>query len=53
MKGDFEGVGVRWECNMKIDHNEIGCDVVARINLAEDSDTWRAVVNVAMNLRVQ
>ena len=40
----------RWEDNIKIDLPEIdgGMDC---IDLAQDRDRWRAVVNAAMNLR--
>jgi hypothetical protein len=29
---------------------EIGCDGMDWIDLAQDSDQWRALVNMAMNL---
>jgi hypothetical protein len=35
-----------------MDLREIGWDGMAWIDLAEDSDQWRALVNRAMNLRV-
>jgi hypothetical protein len=38
--------------NIKIDHREIGWDGKDRIDLAEDRDWWRALVNTVMNLRV-
>jgi hypothetical protein len=43
----------RWEYNIKMDLvREIGWDGVDWIDLAQDSDQWRAPVNTVMNLRV-
>jgi hypothetical protein len=42
----------RWVDNIKIDLREIGLDGVDRIELAQDRDQWRALVNTVMNLRV-
>jgi hypothetical protein len=42
----------RWKDNIKMDLREIGYGDVAWINLAQDRDRWRAVVNTVMNLRV-
>jgi hypothetical protein len=42
----------RWVDNIKIDVREIGLDGVDWIDLAEDRDQWRALVNTVMNLRV-
>ena len=41
----------RWEDNIKIDLREVGWDM-AWIDLAQDRDRWRAVVNAVMNLWV-
>jgi hypothetical protein len=41
----------RWE-DIKIHLREIGFGDVDWINLAQDRDRWRAVVNTVMNLRV-
>jgi hypothetical protein len=38
--------------NIKIDLREIGWDGVDWIDLAQDRNNWRAVVNTVMNLRV-
>jgi hypothetical protein len=42
----------RWEDNIKMDLGEMGFGDVDWINLAQDRDRWRAVVNTVMNLRV-
>jgi len=42
----------RWEDNMKMDPQEVGCKDVDLIDMSQDRDRWRALVNVAMNLRV-
>jgi hypothetical protein len=42
----------RWEDNIKMDLREIGFGDVDWINSAQDRDTWRALVNTVMNLRV-
>jgi hypothetical protein len=42
----------RWVDNSKLDLREIGWDGMKWIDLAEDRDWWRALVNTVMNLRV-
>ena len=42
----------RWEDNIKIDLEEVGCGGVDWTELAENRDKWRALVNAVMNLRV-
>jgi hypothetical protein len=42
----------RWEDNIKMDLQEVGWDDVAWIDIAQDRDRWRALVNAVMNLRV-
>jgi hypothetical protein len=42
----------RWVDNIKMDLGEIGWDGRDWIELAQDRDQWRAVVNMVMNLRV-
>jgi hypothetical protein len=41
-----------WVHNIKIDLREIGWDGMAWIDLAQDRDQWRTLVNTAMNLLV-
>ena len=42
----------RWEVNIKIYFQELGCGGVDWIELAQDRDSWWALVNAVMNLRV-
>jgi hypothetical protein len=42
----------RWEHNFKMDLREVGWGGMDWINLAEDRDRWRALVNAVMNLGV-
>ena len=42
----------RWEDNIKMNFPEVGCGSMDWIDLAQDRDRWRALVNAAMNLRV-
>jgi transposase len=42
----------RWVDNIKMDLREIKRDGMDWIDLAQDMDQWRALVNTAMNFRV-
>jgi len=42
----------RWEDNIKMDLQEVGCWSMDWFELAQDRDRWRALVNTVMNLRV-
>ena len=42
----------RWEDSVKMDLQEVGFGVVDWIELGQDRDRWRALVNVVMNLLV-
>jgi hypothetical protein len=41
----------RWEDNVRMDLREIGWGGMDWINLAQDRDQWRGLVNTVMNLR--
>jgi hypothetical protein len=42
----------RWLDNIKIDPREVGWNGMDWIDLAQDRDQWRALVNTVMNFRV-
>jgi len=42
----------RWEDNIKMDFQEMRCEVMDWMDVAYDRDRWRALVNAVMNLRV-
>jgi len=42
----------RWEDNIKMDLQEVGCGSMDWIELVQARDRWRALVNAVMNLRV-
>ena len=42
----------RWEDNISMDLEEIGINAGNWIDSARNRDYWRALVNVALNLRV-
>jgi hypothetical protein len=43
----------RWEDDIKMDLQEVGCGGMDWIKLGQDRNRWRALVNAVMNLRVQ
>jgi len=42
----------RWENNIKMDPQEVGCGGMDWIEMAQDSDRWSALVDAVTNLRV-
>jgi hypothetical protein len=51
-KRPLKGPRRRWENNVKMDLQEVGCGGIDWIELAQDSDSWWALVTAVMNLRV-
>jgi hypothetical protein len=51
-KRTLERPRCRWEDNIKMDLQEVECGGMDWIELAQDTDRWRALVNAVMNLRV-
>jgi hypothetical protein len=44
--------GHRWVNNIKMDLREVGWGSMYWIDLAQDRNQWRALVNMVMNLQV-
>jgi hypothetical protein len=44
--------GLRWEDNIKMDLQEVGCGGLDWFGLAQNRDRWRALVNAVINLLV-
>ena len=42
----------RWEDNIRMDLEEIGINASNWVDLAQDRNFWRALVNAALNLPV-
>ena len=42
----------RREDNIKMDLQEVGCGYMDWIQLADDRDRWRELVNAVMNVRI-
>jgi hypothetical protein len=51
-KRSLGGIGLGWVDNIKIDLREIGWDGTEWIDLAQDRDQWKVLVNTVMNFRV-
>ena len=43
----------RWEVNIRMDLEEISINAENWVDSAKDRDYWRALVNAALNFRVQ
>ena len=41
----------RWEDNIKMNLQEVGCGGIDWIDLAQDRDRWQALVNAVTNLQ--
>ena len=52
VKNTFGKPRRRWEDNIKTDLQSVGCGSIDWIEMAQDRDRWRALVNAVMNLRV-
>jgi len=42
----------RWADNIRTDLQEVGCEYMDWIGLAEDRGSWRTLLSAVMNLRV-
>jgi hypothetical protein len=51
-KRPLGGPRLRWVDSIRLDLREIGWGGMDWIDLAEDREQWRALVNTVMNLRV-
>jgi hypothetical protein len=51
-KGQLGGPRLRWEDNIKVDLEEVGRGGTDWVDLAQDRDRWRLVVNAIMNFQV-
>jgi hypothetical protein len=43
---------LRWDDNIQLDLQEVGCEVLDWIELAQERDRFRALVNAVMNILV-
>ena len=42
----------RWEDNVRMDPKEIGTNMRICVDVGQDRDYWRVLVNAALNLRI-
>jgi len=42
----------KWVNNIRMDLQEVGCEYMDWIGLAQDKESWRTLVSAVMNLRV-
>ena len=52
VKRPFGRIRHTWEDNLKMDLQKVGMGGMDWIELAQDRDRWRALVNAVMNIRV-
>ena len=51
-KGPLAKPSRRWEDNIKMALQDVGCRGMDWMELAQDRDRWRVVVNAVINIRV-
>jgi hypothetical protein len=51
-KRPFRRPRSRWEVNISTDLREIGWEIVDWVNMVQDMNKWRVLVNTLMKLRV-
>jgi len=51
-KSPLRSPRLRWEDNIKMDLQEVGCGGVDWIELTQERDRWQALLNAVMNLWV-
>ena len=51
-KRPLENPNCRWEDNIKMDLQEVECGGMDWIDMTEDRDGWRVLVNAVMNLGI-
>jgi hypothetical protein len=42
----------RWKDNIKLDLQDVGCEGMDWIDVTQDRERWRVLVNAAMNFRI-
>jgi hypothetical protein len=42
----------RWKDNINLDLQDVGCEGMDWIDVTQDRERWRALVNAAINLRI-
>ena len=47
----WEDPGFKWQDNIKMDLQKVGCGGMDWMHLAQDRDRWRDLVNAVMNVR--